>query len=110
MAGGPPDPYAGGPGPPMDMGFDDNMVPGGGPPPGGGDYGDPYPPIGPQSFPGDTSGMPDAGVGAGGQGAMPPAEGDIGPFVRPILNKLVRIFSALTSLVALILQFMILGQ
>lgn len=49
-----------------------------------------------------------------GMAPLPPpmnaALADIGPFVRPIFNKIVRILSGVTSLVALILHFAVLGQ
>lgn len=111
--GGPPGGHPGafgGPGPPPPMPGYNDMGPGGdlGLPPaepqGGGGYGgDPYGSMGGPPPPA----MMDSGVSAG------PANGgisDIGPFMRPIFNKLVRGVSALTSLVALILHFMVLGQ
>lgn len=71
-----------------------------------------------QAFPAGNHGgaagplaQPVYGPDLGAPAALNPAAWtDIGPFARPILNKLVRILSALTSLIALILHFAILGQ
>ncbi|KAK9895789.1 hypothetical protein P389DRAFT_69682 [Cystobasidium minutum MCA 4210] len=75
-------------------------------PPGQGGFdGDPYGDMGMGGPP--PPGMPQQG-GPGAAANGPPE--DFGPFTRPVFNKLVRAYSALSSLVALILHFMVLGQ
>lgn len=110
MAGGPPPDSFGGPGPPMNQPYADPELGqyGGGAPQG--QLMDPGRP-----FSGDYGGGPTmAQYGYDtGMGGPPPQDNslhDIGPFHRPILNKVVRVLSALTSLVALVLQFAVLGQ